>query len=131
MKIFLNILGIAVILGLIFLLSWDRKNIRWKAVGKAIIAQFIIAIILVKVPVGKMIVSTLSDGVTAVINCGQNGLSFVFGSLADMNAPTGSIFIIQTLGNIIFVSALVSLLYYIGVLGFVVKWIGKAVGKLM
>lgn len=131
MKIVLNLLGIAVVLGLVFLISWDRRNIRWKAVAKAVVVQFIIAILLVKVPVGKMIVSALSDGVTAVINCGQNGLSFVFGSLADSSAPAGSIFIVQTLGNIIFVSALVSLLYYIGVLGFVVKWIGKAVGKLM
>lgn len=131
MKVFLNLLGIAVVIGLIFLISWDRKNIRWKAVGKAIIAQFIIAILLVKVPVGKMVVSAISDGVTAVINSGQNGLSFVFGSLADSSAPTGSIFVVQTLGNIIFVSALVSLLYYLGILGFVVKWIGKAVGKLM
>lgn len=131
MKFVLNILGIAVVLALAFLISWDRKNIKWKAVAKAVIAQFLIAILLVKIPIGKTIVSVLSDGVTAVINCGQDGLSFVFGSLADGSAPTGSIFIIQTLGNIIFVSALVSLLYYIGVLGFVVKWIGKAVGKLM
>lgn len=131
MKIVLNILGIAVVLALAFLISWDRKNIKWKAVVKAVIAQFLIAILLVKIPIGKTIISVLSDGVTAVINCGQDGLSFVFGSLADGSAPTGSIFIIQTLGNIIFVSALVSLLYYIGVLGFVVKWIGKAVGKLM
>ena len=102
MKVFLNLLGIVVVIGLIFLISWDRKNIRWKAVGKAIIAQFVIAILLVKVPVGKMVVSAISDGVTAVINCGQNGLSFVFGSLADSSASTGSIFIVQTLGNIMF-----------------------------
>jgi len=130
MKFLLNLLGIVVVLGIIFLLSWDRKNIKWKAVLKAIVAQFIIAILLVKIPIGKIIVSVISDGITAVINCGQGGLSFVFGSLAD-SASAGSIFIVQTLGNIIFVSALVSLLYYIGVLGFVVKWIGKAVGKLM
>ena len=47
MKVFLNLLGIVVVIGLIFLISWDRKNIRWKAVGKAIIAQFVIAILLV------------------------------------------------------------------------------------
>ena len=40
------------------------------------------------------------------------------------------IFIVQSLGNIIFVSALVSALYYLGVIGFVVKWIGKAIGKI-
>ncbi len=130
MKFVLNLLGIFVVIGLIYLLSWNRKEIRWKAVGKALIVQFVIAVLLVKVPIGKMIVSLLSDGVTAVINCGQQGISFVFGSLAD-SASVGGIFIVQTLGNIIFVSALVSLLYYVGVLGFVVKWIGKGVGKLM
>lgn len=131
MKIVLNLLGILVVLGLTFLLSWNKKEIKWKAVLKAVIAQFVIAILLVKVPIGKQIVSIISDGVTAIINCGQDGLSFVFGSLADGSGPAGSVFIVQTLGNIIFVSSLVSLLYYIGVLGFVVKWIGKAVGKLM
>lgn len=131
MKFVLNLLGILVVIALAFLLSWNKKEIKWKAVVKAIIAQFIIAIILVKIPVGKQIVSIISDGVTAVINCGQEGLSFVFGSLADSNGAAGSVFLVQTLGNIIFVSALVSLLYYIGVLGFVVKWIGKGVGKLM
>ena len=131
MKYVLNLLGIVVVLGLVFLLSWDRKNIKWKAVGKAVLVQFVVAVLLVKVPIGKKIVSVLSDGVTAIINCGQDGLSFVFGSLADSGASTGSIFIVQTLGNIIFVSALVSLLYYVGILGFIVKWIGKAVGKLM
>lgn len=129
MKILLNLLGIAIVLGIIFLISWDRKNIQWKSVLKALIVQFVIAIILVKLPIGKKIVSIVSDSVTSVINCGQDGLSFVFGSLAD--ASVGHVFVVQTLGNIIFVSALVSLLYYIGVLGFVVKWIGKAVGKLM
>lgn len=131
MKYILNLLGIVVVLGLAFLLSWNRKEIKWKAVLKAVVIQFVIALLLVKIPIGKKIVSLLSDGVTAVINCGQEGLSFVFGSLADGTASAGSIFIVQTLGNIIFVSALVSLLYYLGILGFIVKWIGKAVGKLM
>lgn len=66
--------GIVVVLGIIVLISWDRKNICWKSVVKAIIAQFIIAILLVKVPVGKMVVSAISDGVTVVINCGQTGI---------------------------------------------------------
>ena len=130
MKLILNILGILVVLGIIFLLSWDRKHIQWYAVGKAIIVQFVLTVLLVKVPIGKKIVSLISDGVIAVIQCGQEGLDFVFGSLMD-SASFGSIFIVQTLGNIIFVSALISLLYYLGVLGFIVKWIGKAVGKLM
>lgn len=129
MKFLVNVIGIFVVIAILFLISWNRKQIQWKSVLKGLIAQFIIAILLVKVPVGKMIVSAISNGITAVINCGADGLSFVFGDLLD--ASFANVFIVQVLGNIIFVSALVSVLYYIGVLGFVVKWIGKAVGKLM
>ena len=95
MKLLLNFTGIIVILGLIFLISWDRKYIPWKTVLRAVIIQFVIALLLVKIPIGKTIVSVLSDSVTAVINCGQEGLSFVFGSLAD-SASLGGIFIVQT-----------------------------------
>lgn len=130
MKIVINIAGIAVVLGILFLLSWKRRQIHWKAIFKALIIQFIIAFTFIRVPVGQRILSVLSNGIVAVINCGQKGLDFVFGSLAD-STVSGSIFIVQVLGNIIFVSALISLLYYIGVLGFFVKWIGKAIGKVM
>ena len=131
MKLILNLLGILLILGVAYLLSWNRKQISVKMVAKALIAQFVIAFILVKIPLGRFLVSQVSDAVSSVIQCGQAGLSFVFGSLADGTQPTGMIFAIQVLGNIVFLSALVSLLYYVGVLGFVVKWIGKGVGKLM
>ena len=131
MKAILNLLGIVVVIGILWLISWKRKDVSFKMLLKGMIAQFIIALILVKIPAGRMVVSKISDAVTGVINCGSNGLSFVFGSLADSTAPTGMIFAVQVLGNIVFLSALVSLLYYIGVLNFVVKWIGKAVGWIM
>ena len=57
MKVFLNLLGIVVVIGLIFLISWDRKNIRWKAVGKAIIAQFVIAILRIIQLILKILIS--------------------------------------------------------------------------
>lgn len=129
MQLILGLLGIAVVLGLLWLLSWDRKAIKWKLVIKAIAVQFILAIVIIKVPLGQKVVSVLSDGVTAVVNCGKDGLSFVFGDLADSSKL--SVFFVQSLGGVVFVSALVEFLYYIGALGFVVKWLGKAVGKLM
>ena len=123
-----NILGLLVSLGICVLLSWNKKNVPWMTVVKAIIAEFVIAFIIVKIPIGAKALKALSDGITALLNCGADGLDFVFGGLwnGDMY-----IFIIQSLGGIIFVSALVSVLYYLGVIGFIVKWIGKAVGKLM
>lgn len=130
MKILLNILGLALSMLLCWLLSYNRKAIPWKRTGIALIAELIMAFIIVKVPIGQKIVTVLSDGITAVINCGNEGLEFVFGDLFTGGSANLYVFIVQSLGNIIFVSALVSALYYLGAIGFVVKWIGKAVGKL-
>ena len=129
MKLLLNIAGIAGVLAAAWVLSWNRRHIPWKTVVRGLAVQFVIAVLLVKLPVGRVIVSGISQLVTAVINCGQAGLDFVFGSLNDGTA--GYIFIVQTLGNIIFVSALVSVLYHVGILGVVVRVIGRIVGRLM
>lgn len=131
MQFIYSIIGILLVLGIVYAISFNRKSVSLSLIGKALIVQFIIALILVRIPLGQQVVSVVSTGVTKVINCGQVGLNFVFGSLADSGAKTGFIFAIQTLGNIVFLSALVSLLYYVGILGFVVKWIGKGVGKIM
>ncbi len=128
MKLILNVIGIVIVLAICWLISWDRKNIRWKVIAKALLAEFIIALLIVKIPIGQKIITAMSDGLTAVINCGNEGLTFVFGDLFNGSL---SVFIVQSLGNIIFVSSLVGVLYYVGVIGFVVKWIGKAVGKVM
>ncbi|HGA3769152.1 TPA: NupC/NupG family nucleoside CNT transporter [Streptococcus agalactiae] len=131
MQFIYSIIGILLVLGIVYAISFNRKSVSLSLIGKSLIVQFIIALILVRIPLGQQVVSVVSTGVTKVINCGQAGLNFVFGSLADSGAKTGFIFAIQTLGNIVFLSALVSLLYYVGILGFVVKWIGKGVGKIM
>lgn len=131
MKILLNVLGLVLSLAICWLLSYNRKAVPWKTIVKALAAEVILAFIIVKVPLGQKIIIVLSDGITAVINCGNEGLAFVFGDLFSGGSTGMYVFIIQSLGNIIFVSALVGALYYLGVIGFIVKWIGKAVGKLM
>lgn len=131
MQIIISMLGIVVLLGIMYLLSSDRKNIPYKTIIKALVIQFIIAFLLIRFPIGQVIVEKISDVVTQILSYGSEGLNFVFGSLSDSSMPTGAIFGIQTLGNIIFVSALVSALYYLGVIGFIVKIIGKVVGKIL
>ena len=123
-----NILGLLVSVSICFLLSWNKKRVPWMTVVKALVAEFVIAFIIVKIPLGAKALKALSDGITALLNCGADGLEFVFG---DLWSGDVYIFIIQSLGGIIFVSALVAVLYYLGVIGFIVKWIGKAVGKIM
>ena len=73
----------------------------------------------------------MSDGVTKVLAYANDGITFVFGSLSDPSAPTGSIIAIQTFAAIIFVSALFNVLYYFGILSFVITYVGKFVGKIM
>lgn len=131
MKGLIILLGIVLLLGIMFLISSNRKEIKMSIVAKAMIAQFVIAVLLVKFPYGKIVVSKISDVVTEVLNYGVNGLSFVFGSLADPSKASGFIFMVTVLGNIIFLSALVAALFYLGVLGFIVKIIGKVVGKFL
>lgn len=131
MQIIISLLGIVVLLGIMYLLSSDRKKIPYKTIIKALVIQFIIAFLLIRFPIGQVIVEKISDVVTQILSYGNEGLNFVFGGLSDASMPTGFIFGIQTLGNIIFVSALVSALYYLGVIGFIVKIIGKVVGKIL
>ena len=129
MTILQNVLGLVVTIALCWLLSWNKKEVKWMMVVKAVIAEFVIAFIIVKIPIGAKALMALSDGISALLNCGADGLNFVFGSL--WTGDAGYIFIVQSLGGIIFVSSLVSVLFYLGVIGFIVKWIGKAVGLLM
>lgn len=126
-----NIIGIIALLGILFLLSSDRKKINWKMVGVGLVIQLALAAIFVKLPIGQTILLKASDCVQWVINFGSDGLAFVFGSLSDGAAPTGSIFIIQVLGSIIFFSSLVALLNYVGVLGFIIQSIGSVLGKVL
>ncbi|MCI9021641.1 MAG: NupC/NupG family nucleoside CNT transporter [Eubacterium sp.] len=129
MKILLNILGIALVFAICWAFSYNRKAIKWKSIGIMLAVEFVIAFVIVKVPVGQKLITVLSDGITAVISCGNEGLEFVFGDLFTGGSANLYVFIVQSLGNIIFVSSLVSALYYLGVLGVVIKWIGKAIGK--
>ncbi len=131
MRVLINILGIVIILGAMLVISKDRKAVKKEIVLKAMAVQFIIAFLLVKFPLGKLVVSKVSDVVTKVLDYGKDGISFVFGSLGFAGAPTGFIFATQVLGNIVFLSSLVGALYYLGILGFIVKVIGKGVGRIL
>ncbi len=131
MTILLNIIGIVVLLGVLYLLSSNKKLIDKKMIIKALVLQFVLAFLLVKFPLGQVAIEKVSDVVTNILGYGREGIEFVFGSLSDGGAPTGFIFGIQTLGNIIFISALVAALYYLGVIGAVVKVIGGVIGKIL
>lgn len=127
MQILLNFAGIFVVLGLAYLLSYDRKEIDYKIVGRSIGIQFVIAFILVKFPLGIWCVTKIGECIGKIIGYGKTGMEFVFGSLTNASGAAGYIFALQALGTIIFVGALVSVLNYLGILGYVIAKIGRGV----
>lgn len=130
MNFVLNLLGIAVVIAFMWLISFDRKAVNFKRIGIALIFQVLMAGVLVKLPGGRAVIAKVSDAVVKVLGYGSEGIQFVFGSLGMPEAPTGFIFAFQTLANIVFISGLVGVLYYTGVLGFIVSKIGFVIGKI-
>ena len=128
MTLVLNILGIIAVIGVLYFFSENKSKVDKKLIAKALLAQFVLAFLLVKFPLGQNIVKVVSDFVTNVLNYGFEGVSFVFGSLAD--GSTGYIFAISVLANIVFIAALVAALYYLGVINFIVSMIGGVIQKI-
>lgn len=77
------------------------------------------------------VMSKISDGVNVIMQSGNEGLQFVFGELADPAREGGTIFVINVLSIMIFLSALISILYYFGVMQWFVRIIGGVISKLM
>lgn len=121
------IIGIIFVFLVAFLISNNKKKINWKTVIIGFLIQFIFAFAALKWSVGKYILSRISLGVQSVIDYAKEGISFIFGSLSN----DGSIFAVNVLGVIIFISALVSVLYYLGVMQFVIELIGGGLSKLL
>ena len=121
------IIGIIFVFLVAFLISNNKKKINWKTVIIGFLIQFIFAFAALKWSVGKYILSRISLGVQSVIDYAKEGISFIFGSLSN----DGSIFAVNVLGVIIFISALVSVLYYLGIMQFVIKLIGGGLSKLL
>ncbi|MGH6612836.1 NupC/NupG family nucleoside CNT transporter [Sphingomonas sp.] len=124
-KFLIGLAGIAVILGIAVLLSNNRRAIRLRVVGAAFALQAGIAVLVLYVPAGRHILQFLSGGVANLLGYAKAGTDFLFGSLA--SNPLGQNFAIQALPVIIFFASLVSILYYLGIMQFVVRWIGGAI----
>lgn len=125
----IGIAGICVILAIAVALSTDRRAIRLRVVGAAFALQAGIAVLVLYVPWGKRVLQTLSAGVAGLLGYANEGTSFLFGALA--SDPLGRNFAIQALPVIIFFAALVSILYHLGIMQLVVRWLGGAIEKVI
>lgn len=127
MAILNSIIGILFIFAVSYLLSNNKKHIKWRTIIIGFLIQFGFALIVLKWSVGRYVLSKASLGVQGVISYANEGIGFVFGSLTN----DGSIFAVNVLCVIIFISAVVSILYYLGIMQFIIRVIGGALSKLL
>lgn len=127
MAILNSIIGILFIFAVSYLLSNNKKHIKWRTIIIGFLIQFGFALIVLKWSVGRYVLSKVALGVQGVISYANEGIGFVFGSLTN----DGSIFVVNVLCVIIFISAVVSILYYLGIMQFIIRVIGGALSKLL
>ena len=127
---FIGIVGIAVILGIAISFSSNRKAINIRVVGAAFALQVAIAAFVLYFDAGRVVIDTLSRGVLAVIGYSKAGINMVFGPLADIDV-VGFSFAINVLPIIIFFSALMSVMYHLRIMEWVVKLVGGALRKII
>jgi CNT family concentrative nucleoside transporter len=150
MQRLIGILGILTMIGIIFLLSSDRKAVKVRTIAWGLGLQFAFALIILKTSPGKWFFLRVNDVVIAVLNCAQAGASFVFGSLVNMFVPVGqmgtggftqfqdlvvnngmAIFAFSVLPTIIFFSALMSVLYHYGIMQRIVTFVARIMSRTM
>ncbi len=129
MDILNSIIGIIFIFIVAFLLSNNKKKINWRTIIIGFLIQLGFAVIVLKSAVGKKALQKVATMATSIIRYANEGINFLFGAAIPTNG--GMVFAFQVLTVIIFISSLVSVLYYFGIMQFVVKIIGGALAKLL
>lgn len=129
MDILNSIIGIIFIFIVAFLLSNNKKKINWRTIIIGFLIQLGFAVIVLKSAVGKKALQKVATMATSIIGYANEGINFLFGAAIPTNG--GMVFAFQVLTVIIFISSLVSVLYYFGIMQFIVKIIGGALAKLL
>ena len=129
MQILISILGMALLMAIAYALSSNRGAINRRTVVLAFLIQAGIAILILYVPQGKQALTGLVNGIQHVINYGNAGIEFVFGSRARENL--GFTIALNVLPVIVFFSALMSTLYYLGIMQRVVAIFGGLLRRLL
>ena len=124
----IGLAGIAALLLIALALSSNRRWIRLRVVGAAFALQAGIAVLVLYVPAGKAAIAAMSSGVANLLGYAHAGTDFIFGPLAKPEIG-GTSFAIAALPVIIFFAALIAILYHLGIMQQVIKWVGGAIQK--
>ncbi|MGJ0622803.1 NupC/NupG family nucleoside CNT transporter [Xenorhabdus bovienii] len=136
MDILRSLMGIVILLLVGYLFSVNKKRISLRTVGAALLLQVSLGAIMLYIPAGKWLINNIANGVNAVISYSSAGSSFIFGSLVgpkmnELFDGAGFVFAFQVLPAIIFITSLISILYYIGIMKWVINILGYAFQKAM
>lgn len=129
MNYLVSILGVFTLFAVAILCSENRRAIKWRTVGGAFAIQLVFAGFILYVPVGRNVLNSVSNAVSGIIDYGRVGTEFLFGELAQFKL--GFIFAVNVLPTIVFFSALISVLYYLGVMGFIIRTIGGMLQRIL
>lgn len=127
MYLAINILGLIVFLAIGYLFSKDRKNIKWKSIGIMVALNLVLAWFLTGFPIGRMIVKGASDGFNALVQVSYIGIAFAFPDWVHVKQMN---FFTSSLLPILMIVPLFDILTYIGVLPWIIKWIGRGLSKI-
>jgi len=129
----IGLLGIITLLGIAVAMSNNRKQINFRIVGWGLGLQLIFALFILKTPMGKPVFGFLDKVVSKLISFSDAGSDFLFTSFVpDVGFHPSLInFAFRALPTIIFFSSLMAVLYHLGIIQFVVKWIARAMQKTM
>jgi CNT family concentrative nucleoside transporter len=117
-----SIIGIVILLLAAFALSSNRKLINWRTVGGAFLIQAGIGAFILYFEPGIQMLLSLSEFVKNIISYSQQGIDFVFGPVG--NQSLGFIFAFNVLPVIIFFSSLITVLYHLGIMSWIIRVIG-------
>ena len=126
-----GLLGVVVLLALVTLLSANRKAINWRLVAGGIGLQFMLGLLILRVPFVRRLFEYASSFFVAILDFTGEGAEFLFGGLVADMGTFGFIFTFQVLPTIVFFSALTSLLYYLGILQRIVYGFAWVMSKAM
>jgi concentrative nucleoside transporter, CNT family len=131
MSRFTGLLGLVVIVAAAWLFSTHKNAIKGRILAWGLGLQFLFAVLVLKTDFGK-IFQAVSRGVTALLNYSQEGSAFVFGDqLGRPTGPFGVVFAFQVLTLIVFIASFFSILYYLGIMQWIVRLMAIGMQKVM
>ncbi len=128
--ILFGLFGLAVLLGIAFAFSNNKRVVDWKLVVTGVVLQVIFAAIVLKVPLGRDIFNAIATGFVHLLDYVDVGSRFIFGSLLDSD-KFGVIFAVKVLPTIVFFASLTGVLYHIGIMQQIVKGMAWVITKVM